>query len=141
MVISGQTLDKKEVPYASVGRFRIPIVATLEVTDLAKGSFLSETKIKLAKDVAVNVGSGLLVAILVSIAGSSHKTVKIEERVNLKVETNINISQNAQVDVGQNLREIANAMAATGKPWELHVEDDRGNKVSIIYNHDAQELK
>ncbi|MGV3572853.1 MAG: hypothetical protein ACO1PB_19845 [Ramlibacter sp.] len=121
-------------PGLPFGLPRDPLLVSLELTGLAYGSFSAETKIRIhriARDVSIGVAGSLIASVIWSIADTDSKKVRVEERPSgPRVEAAT--PKERHLDIGPNIRNIANGMAASGKKWELLVEDTQTGQRVII---------
>lgn len=111
-----------------------PLLISLQITSLSYGSFSSETRLRIhraARDLSIGVAGSLIASVIWSIAETTFKLVQVEQKPIATAEQRQSAPPKT-VDVGSNIRQIARGLAATGKPWELSVEDTKtGQKVVI----------
>lgn len=115
------------------GLTRDPLLVSLELTGLAYGSFSAETRLRIyriGRDLAIGVAGSLIASVIWSIADSGVKSVKVEEKPSDRAPATY--PRESRVDVGPNIRNIAKGMEASGKNWELLVEDTQTGQRVII---------
>jgi len=121
-------------PSIPFGLPRDPLLVSLELTGLTYGSFSAETKIRIhrvACDVFIGVAGSLIASVIWSIAESGVKKVQVGVMPS-GPRIAAAIPKERRLDVGPNIRNIANGMAASGKKWELLVEDTQTGQRVII---------
>jgi hypothetical protein len=121
-------------PGLPFGLPRDPLLVSLELTGLTYGSFSAETKIRIhrvARDLSIGAAGSLIASVIWTIAESNSKKVQVEEQPS-RPNVEAAVPKERYLDIGVNIRDIANGMAASGKQWELLVEDtETGQRVII----------
>ena len=111
-----------------------PLLISLQITSLSYGSFSTKTRLRIhraARDLSIGVAGSLIASVIWSIAETTPKPVQVAQKPTATAEPRQSTPPKT-VDVGSNIRQIARGLAATGKPWELSVEDTgTGQKVVI----------
>ena len=106
-----------------------PLLVSLEVTELSLGSLSARTRVRLQRDsrnLTIGVAGSLIASAIIAIGIAAQRDASVDTTPPREP------PQQRPVDVGPHIRDMTKQLAASGKPWELTVEDQAsGTKVVI----------